>query len=65
MSLSNLLIKCVGVVLAVVGLALVLSAVGINFLGVALPFGIFGNLLVGAIFLGAGIIIIRGGTITA
>lgn len=63
MSLSEILIKLGGIVLAVVGFALVLSAVGINILGVSLP-NIFASIIVGVIFIGAGIYIIRGGTIT-
>lgn len=62
MSLSEVVIKIIGLVLALVGLALILSAVGINFLGVALaPWWV--AVLVGVIMLGAGIWIIRGGTI--
>lgn len=63
MSLSEIIIKIIGIILAVVGLALVLSLVGINFLGVTLaPWWL--ALIVGVIFLGAGIYIIRGGNIS-
>lgn len=63
MSLSEIIVRIIGIILALVGLALLLSAVGINFLGVALaPW--WAAVLVGVIFLGVGIYIIRGGTIT-
>ena len=63
MSLSNILVKIIGMVLALVGLALLLSAVGVNFLGIALaPWYV--AVLVGVLFLGAGIYLIRGGNIT-
>ena len=63
MSLSNILVKIIGMVLALVGLALLLSAVGVNFLGIALaPW--YAAVLVGVLFLGAGIYLIRGGNIT-
>lgn len=63
MSLSVIIIRLIGIVLAIVGLALLLAAVGINFLGVATP-NIWIDIVVGVIFLGAGIWIIRGGTVT-
>lgn len=64
MSLSDIVVKIIGVILAVVGLALVLSAVGVNFLGVALNPPLLA-VVVGALLIGAGIFIIRGGNITA
>lgn len=63
MSLSEILIKLGGLVLALVGFALILSAVGINVMGVSLP-NIFASIVVGVLFLGAGIYIVRGGNIT-
>lgn len=63
MSLAEILIRIIGIILAIVGLALILAAVGINFLGVTTS-NIWIDILVGVIFLGAGIWIIRGGTIT-
>lgn len=63
MSLSEIVVKIIGLVLALVGLALILSAVGISFLGVSLsPW--FLAVLVGVLMLGAGIWIIRGGNIS-
>lgn len=65
MSLSDLLIKVLGIILAVVGLILVLSAVGIQILGGAggLEPAWLG-ILVGLLFIGIGIWIIRGGNLT-
>lgn len=63
MSLSEIIVKVIGIVLAIVGVGLILAAVGINFLGVALP-NVWVDILVGVIFLGAGIYIIRGGNFT-
>lgn len=60
MSLSENVIKIIGLILAIVGLALLLSAVGISFLGVNLGFPL--NVIVGVVFIGSGIYIIRGGT---
>lgn len=63
MSISEILIKGIGVVLAIVGLLLVLSVVGLS-VGVGLdPWPI--ALLVGALLIGVGIYIVRGGGITA
>jgi len=62
MSLSEIVIKVIGIVLAIVGVALLLTVVGINFLGVA-TFPVWLSILLGVIFLGAGIYIIRGGSI--
>lgn len=64
MSLSDIVVKVIGVILAIVGLALVLSAVGVNFLGVALNPPLLA-VVVGALLIGAGIFIVRGGNITA
>ena len=63
MSLTNMLVKLIGIVLALVGLALLLSIVGINLFGIHLP-GILFALVVGVLFLGAGIYIVRGGNFT-
>ena len=62
MSLSEIVIKVIGLVLAIVGLALILSVVGVNFLGVGLS-PVWLAVLVGVVFLGGGIYIIRGGSI--
>ncbi len=63
MSVSNIVIKIIGVVLALVGLALLLSVVGIDFLSVSLsPWWV--AVLVGMLFLGTGIWIIRGRNIS-
>lgn len=63
MSLSEIIVKCIGLVLAIVGLALLLSVVGISFLGVGLS-PVWLAVIVGVVFLGAGIYIIRGGNIS-
>lgn len=65
MSLSEILIKVVGVILVVIGLALILLTVGVNILGVSGFSSVWLDLIVGALLLGAGIFVIRGGTITA
>lgn len=63
MSLSEIVIKVIGLVLASVGLALILSAVGVNFLGIGLS-PIWLAILIGVILLGMGIYIIRGGNVS-
>lgn len=63
MSVTAVLIKCIGAALAIVGLLLLLSVVGLN-MGVGLEPWYFA-LILGVVFLGAGIWIIRGGTVTA
>ena len=65
MSLSETLVKIGGIVLFVVGLALLLAVVGINFLGVSFGFGgVLGEVIVGVLFIAAGIYLIRGGSIS-
>jgi hypothetical protein len=62
MSLSEIIVKIIGIVLAIVGLLLLLSLVGLGF-GVTLsPWWLC--LLAGVVFMGAGIYIIRGGNFT-
>jgi lipopolysaccharide export LptBFGC system permease protein LptF len=63
MSLSEIVIKIVGIILVIVGLALILSVVGVNILGIGVS-NIWVALIFGVAFLGAGIWIIRGGTIS-
>jgi hypothetical protein len=63
MSISNIFVKIVGIILIVVGLALALSAVGISVLPVAFV-NEFWALVVGALFIGAGVVLIKGGNIT-
>ncbi len=63
MSLSHIIVIVIGIILAIVGLGLILSAVGVNFLGIAFPAPWFIEAVVGVIFLGAGIYIIRGGSV--
>lgn len=63
MSVTEILIKLFGAVLALVGLALLLSAVDINFLGLATP-NIWVALILGFLFIAAGVYLVRGGTIT-
>jgi hypothetical protein len=63
MSLSEIVIKIIGLVLAIVGLSLILSAVGIQFLGAGFS-PVWLEVVVGVCLIGAGIWIIRGGTIS-
>lgn len=63
MSLSEILIKLGGIVLFVVGLGLVLGAVGVPFLGVTFLSPLW-SIVAGVIFMGAGIWVVRGGNIT-
>lgn len=63
MSLSEIIIKLIGLVLAIIGLGLLLSVVGLNIFGIGLS-PIWLAILVGLLFLGAGINIVRGGNIT-
>lgn len=65
MSISDIIIKALGVILAVVGLALILTVVGVNILGVSTGLSPILSLIVGGLLLGTGIYIVRGGTITA
>lgn len=58
-----MVVKFIGLVLAVVGVGLILAAVGVNFLGVGLA-PVWLEVVVGFVLLGAGIYIIRGGTVT-
>ena len=62
MSLSAIIIKLIGIVLAVVGLSLLLSAVGVNFLGVGVS-PLWLAIILGVGFIGAGVYLIRGSTI--
>lgn len=62
-SLSEILIKVIGIVLAIVGVALLLSVVGINVFGIGFS-PVWAEFLIGVVFLGTGIVIIRGGNIT-
>lgn len=65
MSLSEVVVKIIGVILALVGLGLILAAIGVNFLGISMGINPILEIVIGALMLGAGIFIIRGGTITA
>lgn len=60
MSFSEILIKLIGLALAFVGFALLTSTVGLNILGIALA-PVWAAILVGVLFLVAGIYIVRGG----
>lgn len=64
MSLSEIVVKLIGIVLALVGVALLLSLVGIAIFGVSLGAPWFVTVIVGVLFLGGGIYIIRGGTVS-
>ena len=63
MSLSQVVSKVIGIILAIVGLALLLSLVGIHILGVGIsPWYV--ELVAGILFLASGIYIINGGNIS-
>jgi hypothetical protein len=62
MSLSEMLIKILGIVLAFVGVLLILSAVGVTTFAAIEPAWL--AVLVGLLLIGVGIWIIRGGNIT-
>lgn len=63
MSLSEIIIKLVGIVLLVVGLGLILSMLGLPIIAVALqPWWL--AVIVGVVLIGAGIWIIRGGNVS-
>ena len=64
MSLSEIIIKIVGIILVVVGLGVLLAAVGINFIGTGIVAPWYVDVIVGVLFMGAGIWIIRGGSIS-
>lgn len=68
MSASEIIIRIIGVVLAVVGLIALLAVMstlaGVSFFGVGSVSNVFLALILGVVFLGAGIYIVRGGTIT-
>lgn len=63
MSLSELLIKIIGIAFIIIGFALILSAVHITFLGIDLG-AWYWDTLVGVIFLGGGIYLVRGGSVS-
>ena len=62
MSVSKIIIVVVGVILAIVGLGLILTSVGVPILAALNPWWL--GILVGLLLLGAGIYIVRGGSIT-
>ena len=64
MSLSDILVKVLGIILAIVGLGLTLSSVGVSLFGIASLSPWWLGLLIGLLLIGAGIYIIRGGNIT-
>lgn len=63
MSLSEIIVRLIGLALAIVGFALLLTLVGINILGVSTVNPWFAAVL-GVVFLGVGIYIIRGGNVS-
>lgn len=63
MSLSEILIKVIGIVFIIIGFALILAAIGISLLGVGLG-AWYWNVLVGVIFFAAGIYLVRGGSVS-
>ena len=63
MSVTEILIKLGGAVLAFIGFALLLSVVNVPVFGIAFTdFGKLGEFIMGIIMLGLGIYIVRGGT---
>jgi len=64
LSLSEILIKVGGVVLFIAGIALLLSVVGWGFAPIS-TLGPLWSIVAGFVFVGAGIYIVRGGTLTA
>jgi len=64
MSLSEIIIKLIGIALAVIGFLMIISAVGVHIFGVIGLSPIWLSVLIGIILLGAGIYIIRGGNFT-
>lgn len=64
MSISEMLIKLGGIVLFVVGIALLLSLVGLSFFGFSVSLAPIFAVLLGVAFVAAGIYLIRGGTLT-
>ena len=62
MSASEIVIKVIGIILAIVGLFLLLSTVGLSVWGIGLA-PAWLSIIVGIIFLGLGIFLIRGGNI--
>jgi len=62
MNISEIVIKVIGIILAVVGVCLLLSIIGINIFGIRIN-SILLSAIFGVLFLGAGIYIIRGGNI--
>lgn len=68
MSLSEIFVKGVGVVLGGLGLLVILVALGLPFLPITVVFlsvGFFVALVVGALLIAGGVVIVRGGNITA
>ena len=62
MSLSEIIIKLIGITLAIVGFCLLLAAVNLHLFGIELD-PIWVEVIVGVLFLGGGIYIVRGGNI--
>lgn len=63
MSLSEIIIRLIGLALAVVGFGLLLTIAGINLFGVGVVNPWIAAIL-GVIFLGVGIYIVRGGNVS-
>ncbi len=62
MTVSEVLIKIVGIIFIVVGAALLLSSIGINLIGTDI--GVWWlDILGGVLFLAAGIYLVRGGNV--
>lgn len=62
MVVSETLIKVIGIVFIIIGFALILVSIGIPYLGVGLG-AWYWDVLVGVIFLAAGIYLVRGGNV--
>lgn len=64
MSLSEIIIKVGGIVLFVVGIALILSLVGVSFFGLRVSLEPVWAVILGVIFIAGGVVLIRGGHIS-
>jgi len=63
MSITEIIIKIVGIILVVVGVGLLLSVVGLNILGAGIdPWWL--SLILGVIFIALGLLLVRGGNIS-
>ncbi len=62
MSLTEIIIKIIGIALAIIGFLMIIGAVGVHVFGTIGVSPVWLSILLGVIFLGVGIYIVRGGT---